>query len=355
MTRLKPTEFLRELLIPVTSLPVLFAIVLFFALFKIAMLGFIFGLVIGAVLAAQLIIFVLPAMLRYLMIILQARAYGREPEALDIDLLSWVGKIWTLFPIVHVGAFVYTVYLTGAWFGEQAALGVALVYAFFLPASLITLAMSHSVLSSVNPVTIFELIKRRGFGYLVAPGFVIAATWLVIRINVAFNIDALTELISFYMIFAAFAVFGGSVRSLHLEREIDIPMPAGIDEEKELEQHLVHRTAVLNHAYGIVSRGNREKGLDHIFEALQHDPYDEAGWAWFFENMLRWENPEAALVFAQHYVHELLRYGENVQAVKVMMRCQLVNPAFKPLPEDIESAIHAAEQCHNDELASFLR
>jgi hypothetical protein len=71
--------------------------------------------------------------------------------------------------------------------------------------------------------------------------------------------------------------------------------------------------------------------------------------------MLRWENPEAALVFAQHYVHELLRYGENVKAVKVMMRCQLVNPAFKPLPEDIELAVHAAEQCHNDELASFLR
>ena len=78
-------------------------------------------------------------------------------------------------------------------------------------------------------------------------------------------------------------------------------------------------------------------------------------WAWFFDNMLRWENPEAGLAFAQHYVHELLRYGENVKAVKVMLRCRLINPAFRPLAEDIELAIHAAEHCQNDELASSLR
>ena len=352
---MKPNEFLREVFTPLTSQPVLFALILFYALFEIASLGRVFGLVIALVLAAQIVIFVLPALLRYLMVVLQARAFGREPEPLNVELLSWVGNLWTLFPIVHVGAFIYAVYLTGSFYGEAAALGVAVTYAFFLPASLIILAVSHSALDSLNPVTIYELIKRRGFFYLIGPAFVIAATWLVVRFNVAFNIDMLTEFVSLYLIFAAFAVFGGMVRSLRLERELDIPMPRGIDEATERERHLVSRTAVLNHAYGIVSRGNRANGLEHIYEALAEDPYEEAGWAWFFENMLRWENPEAALAFAQQYVHELLRYGENVKAVKVMLRCRMVNPAFKPLPEDIELAAAAAEQCHNDELASFLR
>jgi hypothetical protein len=132
-------------------------------------------------------------------------------------------------------------------------------------------------------------------------------------------------------------------------------MPESIDEETERDRHLLERTMVLNHAYGIVSRGNRAKGLEYIYKALADDPNDESGWAWFFKNMLRWENPEAALAFAQQYVHELLRYGENVKAVKIMMRCRMVNPAFKPLRDDIELAAAAAEQCHNDELASFLR
>ena len=352
---MKPSEFIREFLTPAIVPPVLFALILFYILFEIASFGRMFGLVIALVLAAQLIVFVLPALLRYLMVILEARAYGREPEALDINLLSWVGNLWTLFPIVHVAAFVYVVYVTASYFGGAAALSVAVAYAMFLPASLIILAVSHSALASLNPVTIFELVKRCGFVYLIGPAFVMAATWIVIRINVAFNSDMLTEFISFYLIFAAFAVFGGMVRPLKLQRELDIPNPVTIDEKTERDRTLLERTMVLNHAYGIVSRGNRAQGLKHIYKALADDPDDAAAWAWFFENMLRWEYPEAALAFAQQYVHELLSYGENVKAVKIMMRCRMVNAAFKPLFEDLDLAAAAAEECHNEELASFLR
>ena len=352
---MKPNEFVREFLTPAIVPPVIFALMLFYVLFEIASLGRLFGLVLGLVLATPIVVFVLPALLRYLMVVLQARAYGREPEALDINLLSWVGNIWTLFPIVHVAAFIYAVYITDSYFGGSAALGVAVAYAMLLPASLIILAISHSALSSLNPFTIFELVKRCGFSYLIAPAFVIAATWVVINTKAAFDMAMLTEFVSLYFLFAAFAIFGGMARPLKLERELDIPMPVSIDEETQQDRHLLERTMVLNHAYGIVSRGNRAQGLEHIYKVLADDPNDVAGWAWFFENMLRWENPEAAFALAQQYVHELLRYGENVKAVKVMMRCRMINPAFKPLIEDLELAEAAAEECHNEELANFLR
>lgn len=352
---MKPIDFLRELLTPVIVPPVLFALVLFYALLEIALLGRMFGIVIALVLATQLIAFVLPALLRYLMVILQARAFGREPEPLDIDLLSWVGNAWTLFPIVHLAAFTYLIYLIGSALGSTAALVVAVAYALFLPASLIVLAVSHSVLASLNPVTLIELVKRCGFVYLLGPAFLVAASWAVLRIKVTVNVDMLTEFLCLYLTFAAFAIFGGMVRPLQLQRELDVPMPVSIDEEVDRDRHLLKRTMVLNHAYAIISRGNRQQGLEHIYKVLADDPDDEAGWAWFFENMLRWENPEAAFAFAQQYVHELLRYGENVKAVKVMLRCRMINPAFKPLFEDLELAAAAAEACHNEELASFLR
>jgi hypothetical protein len=38
-----------------------------------------------------------------------------------------------------------------------------------------------------------------------------------------------------------------------------------------------------------------------------------------------------------------------------MLRCQRVNPAFKPLAEDLSQAIAAAEACRNDELARALQ
>ena len=352
---MKPVDFLREITVPARSPSVLFALILFFGLLQIVLMSQVIGQVIFLVLAGQLLVFVLPAFLRYQMVILQARAYGREPDALDIDLFPWVGRLWTLFPVVHVVAFTYVVYLSGAYFGSGVALGIALAYATVLPASLMTLAMTHSVLASLNVVTLFHLIKRLGFVYLIGPVFVVVATWSVVKINVQYNNDLLTEFVSLYLVFAAFALFGGLVQPLDLQREVDIPLPDGPDEDLERERHLLNRTAVLNHAYGIVSRGNREQGLQHIFDVLAEDPYDDAGWAWFFDAMMQWENPEAALAFAQRYVHELLRSGENVKAVKLMMRCRLVNPAFRPLPEDLELAAAAAEDCHNEELASFLR
>lgn len=340
---------------PARSPSVLFAIILFYLLLQVVLLSRALGLVLFLVLGGWLLVFVLPPFLRYLMVVLQARAYGRQPEPLDIDLFPWVGSLWTLFPLVHVVVFAYVAYLSGAYFGNGAALAVALAYAAILPASLITLAITQSALASLNPLTIFALIKRLGFAYLIAPAFIVGATWLVVRINVQFKTDMLTEFVSLYMVFATFALSGGLVRSLDLHSEVHIPLPAALDEATLQDRYLLTRTAVLNHAYGIISRGDREKGLQHIYAALAEDGDEDAGWAWFFKNLLQWENPEAALVFAQRYLHELLRNGETVKAVKLMLRCRCINPAFKPLPEDMEIAAAAAEQCQNEELASFLR
>ena len=70
---------------------------------------------------------------------------------------------------------------------------------------------------------------------------------------------------------------------------------------------------------------------------------------------MRWEIKMPALLFAQSYVSELLKAGEDVTAVKVMLRCRMENPDFVPLPEDIGAAIEAAERRQTHELAAFLR
>lgn len=115
------------------------------------------------------------------------------------------------------------------------------------------------------------------------------------------------------------------------------------------------RRNVLNHAYGLVSRGNRAGGLQHIYGALQDDPDALSAWSWYLEQMFRWENCAAALQFAQQYLSRLLHDDAYVDAVKLMMRCRLVDESFRPLPEDRSLALTAAEQCHNDDLLTSLR
>lgn len=126
------------------------------------------------------------------------------------------------------------------------------------------------------------------------------------------------------------------------------------DEIADIEATLKERARVLNHAYGYVSRGNRAGGLEHIYEWLQEDPAPGHAWAWFFEQMLLWEVPDAAMVFAQQYLRCLLHAEDAVAAVKLMLRCQQISDTFRPLAEDTPQALVAARQCRADELVKFL-
>ena len=130
--------------------------------------------------------------------------------------------------------------------------------------------------------------------------------------------------------------------------------PVQPDDKKVSNDISKERTSVLNHAYGFISRGNRAGGLKHIVTWLDKDPEPDTAWAWFFEQMLQWEIQEPALVFAQQYLGRLLEAEDYVLAVKLMMRCRMINEAFKPLPDDRALALEAAEHCQNDELKKVL-
>jgi hypothetical protein len=355
---LKPSDLAREIALPITAPSVLFSLLMFFVFLQIALLGRIFGLVVALVLAAQLVVFVLPALLRTLMQLLEARSIGREPDPPVIEFFSWVGNMWTLFPLLHVAVFAYVFYFAGDFLGIAATCSIIGVHALLLPASLIVLAVTHSVVESVDPRAILLLLRRCGIGYLIGPLFLIAAVTLVFWLRGRSEYDLLADLVGCYLLFAAFAafaLFGGMARPLQLQLDLDVPEVERLRTQDFAEQQSLVRGAVLNHAYGLISRGNRAGGLEHLFAELADDPDAVSGWYWYFDHMLRWENNTAGLAFAQHYVHDLLRNGDYVAAVKVMLRCQRVNPAFKPLAEDLPQAIAAAEECRNDELASSLR
>ncbi|MGI9272826.1 MAG: hypothetical protein ACR2QT_13700 [Woeseiaceae bacterium] len=352
---MKPDDYFREVALPLTTPSVLFSLILFFFFFKVASIGFMFGLVIGLVLASQIVAFVLPALLRTLLQVLDARSKGKEPDPPVIEFLSWVGNMWALIPIVHIAFFVYAFYMIDKLFGDTSAYTLAAAYALFLPASLIVLVLTHSVVESFRPVAILALVRRCGVNYLIAPLFLIASAWSVYWLFLNTDLRLLTEFAGFYLTFASFALFGGLVRPLKLHRELDIPEATSVVEDELHEQQSLVRTAALNHAYGLISRGNRDSGLEYLYEELARDEDSASAWFWYFDHMMRWERNDSGLAFAQQYLHQLLREGENVAAVKIMLRCRLVNTAFKPLAEDMPMAIYAAEQCHNEELANFLR
>ena len=337
--------YLQELSYPARNLGTIVAIVVFGLLLKLAMMAGLLGI--------WLFVVVLPAFMRYLVLIAQARARGRDADSPGIEYFSLVGNLWTLFaaiPILFVG-------MGYNWLSNEFGYALAVLFAFaaaaIVPAMMAVLVITQSPLQSLNPAALYTLVRETGSAYWYGPTTVVLV-FLVAPLLSALP-DTLILLAELYLLVVVYAVIGAVTRERGLIDEVDIDDAVERDPAEQVADLFRQRTAVLNHAYGFVSRGNREGGLSHIYSWLMNDPDPVAAWPWFFTQMLNWENNEHALWFAQEYIHWLLVRNEQVAAVKVMLRCRLLNERFRPRAEDLEAAVAAAESSGNRELAEALK
>jgi hypothetical protein len=343
---LKPADIGREFAYPLSNLSVLFSALFVFLMLEFAAFGGILGLFLGFL--------VLPALFRYLMRILDSRSKGQDPGPLVVEDFMWFYSAWSLFLIVHLAVLIYATYILGSLYGLAAMLAVNILLAVVIPASLAVLAITRSPLECLNPRSVVRLIRRTGTSYWILPAYFLAAAFAVWWLSTLSLPDILAELFSYYLILVFFALTGAVVQPHQFHKEVNIHQPAEPDQEAVHEILQKERMGVLNHAYGFISRGNRAGGFKHIRSWLERDPEPDNSWSWFFDQMMRWENKEPALLLGQSYLSRLLHNGDYSTAVKVILRCRYVNESFLPLPEDRDLAREAAEHCGNTDLIDTL-
>ena len=221
------------------------------------------------------------------------------------------------------------------------------------PAMLAVLSVTHSPMHTLNPITLFNMLRSIGPSYIIAPLYLGAIVYLSTLLQ---PLPFLAELaVELMLVFSLHAVIGCLLEPHAIFDDVYIPDPVERSDDEISNDIEKARIGVLSHAYGLINRGNREGGLGHIFEWIENDPEGPAAWAWYFTRMLEWENRQHALFFAQHYIHDMLRHGENIPALKVILRCRLIDESFRPLPEDLPTAIQLAETHGNNELATVLK
>ncbi len=346
-TMSKAHDIFADLAYPFRTATALLALVTFYLLSELALLGGVLGIF--------LILLLVPAISRYLMQLLEARARGREVAPPDIALFGFFSEAWSLFPLVLGAGSAAIGYALAARVGQPPAVGLALLATGLLPASLGVLAITHSPLQCVDPRRLAAFIGRCGASYWLLP-FVIGAAGLLAALLEQNKVPGvLLRLAAWCATFGLFAAIGAVLRVNKLADDISIPEPVPATREDREEAVTQDRRKTLTHAYGFASRGNRRGGLQHIFDWLEQDPDPDAAWSWFFAELMDWEDTTAALEFAQHYLSRLLRQNKQVAAVKVLLRCCDVNPRFRPFPQDRELAVQAAENCKNAELQRMLR
>jgi hypothetical protein len=350
---LKPAELFRELAFPLTQPALLLAMIFFWVLLGFAKFAGLFGLF--------LLFLAAPAYLRYLVTILEDRAHGREPEPPTVEMFNLADSAWTLFPAVPIALLIWANHVVSSLDTEPGALATMLVllpdlvFLLLMPAFLAVLGLTHSPIASLNPLTIASVIRRSMPLYLVVP---------LTLLPVSLGLDVLqsTGLPSFlldlgtsYRLFLFCSLTGLVMFRSELYLEVDIPDSKEPDVAEVDAKLLAARKAVATHAYGFVSRGNRDGGLKHIQLRIDEEADVDGAYQWFFDEMSRWQSNDAVLYFAQAYLSRLLRLDQDAVAIRVLMRCLHRNPAFRPLEQDRQLLVEILQKHRRSDLITSLQ
>jgi hypothetical protein len=336
------SQQLRDLAYPLRSTTCLLAGLVFAAMIVLAQHAGLLGI--------WLLIIVVPGLFRYAIMIAEARAQATDVEPPGIEFFTLGGNTWTLFGILPFAVIVAT-YLALRPTSPVAAIGVAAAGVAILPAMLAVLVITHSPLQAINPVALTRLVRATGVAYGAAPLLMLAlATLTGICLR---TLPSLGILAAVYALFAFHASTGSLIRAADLLGEIDIPIDETVAIAKADADLDRERTLVLNHAYALFSRGNRAGALAHLEAWLREEPDIRTAQDWFLAHMLEWQDLLPAMCFAQQYLGWLLRHGETVPAVKLMLRLERLDERFRPADADRAAAIAAARATGNGELADL--
>lgn len=343
----------REILYPVVDTNVLFANITFslVATLVIAAVGMgPFGMF-----SLPLAIIALPALFRYALYLLEARAQGKPSPGLGIELFNWAENFWSLFPLVMLAGLSWLgLYLYANFSLAVAISGVILLSAFY-PASIAVLGVTRSPFGSLNPVNIVNMIKLCGPDYLWIP-LLLASAILAVFWLFATGIWLVGLCIAvIYIFFLLFSLTGAVLAAHDAMDEVDIDTPLDVDKEQTAAVLLKQRQKVTTHAYGLASRGNRDGGLAHIRQWIATETDRDTASQWFFLEMLKWENTDSALEFGQDYFAHLLSENRDAQALKLISRCHHEDSRWKPHPRDQDAANELATKYQRDDLIRLLK
>jgi len=343
---MKPAKLLREVAYPATDMAVFLAMIGFLLIGELAAAAGFLGLFLAIV--------TVPAFFRYLLYVLEARVSNRTVPPLAVELFGLAENFWSLFPLVLTAVMIWG----GFYFAVNASALVALVFglaiAFVFPASMTVLAITRSPAQSLNPAALFALIRLCGLDYALIFG-VIAIVGMIPALFAAAGLpDFLIDLAGLYVVFLLFSFTGAVAAATGANAMISIPDSLELTADEIESRTTQERASTLSHAYGFISRNDRAGGFAHLQTYIDVAPDAAIEYRWFIDQMLGWETKDHALFFAQHYLKFLLDNDQSVEAMKLIARCRLENPRFRPLAEDRQRALAVARRMQNDAMVEAL-
>lgn len=346
-------EVLREIALPLTDAAPLMLMVL-------ASVMTTFGLALSRspvlfVIGIIVLVFITSAFMKYSTRVLAARATGFDVPAADLSVFDYFRDVWGLYP--WLGHVLVTAVGLALWtrFGNLAGAAYLLLVAPLVPAAVAAAAVTRRFLSLFNVPGLLRIARLMGRDYLV-----LLVAWVALGLLAAWLRSRAPALVAVFAgCFQTLAAFNltGAMLFRH-RRELDLPVRRETREvrDAEVEDKSLERLrrGVLDHAYGLISRGNVAGGVQHVRGYLQREEAGTAGWEWFLSEMRGWEPASARLSIARDYLGELRRHDDRGRAAAIVSECVASMPSFRPHAADAAFAAEALRECGREALAAEI-
>jgi hypothetical protein len=253
-----------------------------------------------------------------------------EPPTLDIQMMNPLSEQRPLAQLALLGLIGYGVYLTYGHFGSAAAVALAIVCGFFLPASVAILGLESNILKAAYPVYWFNLVKELGLLYG-AVLLVVLAYALALYLLGRFDLWLPIELaIGMFAVLSVFSFLGGACyerrHELNLETWVSPERTAALKAKETLRESDKH---VLD-AYGLMRAGSHIKSWQMLGDWLKSRGNTPEDYRWLCERTLSWEDPRYITRLTEEHVARLLTLKRTGEALDVVGQRLNLDLSFRP-------------------------
>jgi hypothetical protein len=255
----------------------------------------------------------------YFVEIVEQRAIGEGWAVFSLDTLATLRSQLGVVLLLEFAAVIAGFELLQAFASAELAWIFAAVATVIAPASVALLAVTREPLRSLHPAHLLPAAFRMGVPYIgLAAGSVVVVALGVLAYR---RLGFAEFFAASYASFGLAYLIGLVVYSKRLVLGVYAPRSPEVKLGRELDRLQRARMRVLDHAYGIASRGNLESALAYINEyvASESDPLGARQWIYF--EMTRWASARPALVFGQRLAGDLDAAGRPDVAAKVRLSC----------------------------------
>jgi hypothetical protein len=253
-----------------------------------------------------------------------------EPPTLDIQMLNPLNEQRPLAQVAILGLIYVAVRFAQDKLGSSLGLGLAVVAAMLLPASVAVLGLERNILKAAYPVAWVRMVLGLGPMYALVLA-IIGGYALLIALLGRWELWLPVQIAIFmFCVLSTFSVLGGAL----YERRHELGLETWVSPERTRErlqaQELRQSEKEITEAYGQMRAGSHTQAWQLLQTWLTTRGNAADDYRWLCGRVAAWGDPRYVTRLTEDYVDRLLTLKRTGEALDVVARRLSQDPSFRP-------------------------